>query len=77
VAALPCPVLFIHGRSDRLIPARMTQRLFDLAPAPKEIRWIEGYGHLNGTAAAEEELHRVVIGYLKSCFEADAQRRLD
>lgn len=40
-----CPVLVIHGTEDEVISPSHGQRLFDAAPAPKRLLWIEGAGH--------------------------------
>jgi predicted esterase len=39
------PVLVVHGRHDRTIPAVQAERLFEAAGQPKEIRWWEA-GHV-------------------------------
>lgn len=36
------PKLFIHSRSDEVVPFTLGQKLFDLAPEPKEMLVIEG-----------------------------------
>lgn len=45
VRSLKMPVLFVHGTSDRLIPAHMSQTLFDAAPEPKKLLLIQDAGH--------------------------------
>ena len=47
VSALSIPVLFIHGTSDRLIPAQMSQTLFEAAPEPKKLLLVPEAGHHN------------------------------
>lgn len=44
------PILFIHGSEDTFVPSYMVQMLYEAAPAPKELLWIEGAGH--GAAAS-------------------------
>jgi fermentation-respiration switch protein FrsA (DUF1100 family) len=39
------PKLFLHGAQDTIIPLPHGRALFELAPEPKEIRVLEGYGH--------------------------------
>ncbi len=47
------PLLMLHGRSDRTIPAEQAQRLFDAASQPKELRWYDT-GHVLPPAAADD-----------------------
>ena len=39
------PVLFVHGRDDRLIPWQMTQRSFDACASEKTVLYVDGAGH--------------------------------
>lgn len=45
VAKSNTPTLFIHGTSDAMISAQMSQDLYDAATCPKELLLIEGAGH--------------------------------
>lgn len=47
VRSLSVPVAFIHGTSDRVVPACMSQMLFDAAPEPKKLLLIPEAGHLD------------------------------
>ena len=47
------PLLMLHGKSDRTIPADRAQRLFDAANEPKELRWYNT-GHILPAASAED-----------------------
>lgn len=40
-----CPVLFVHGQKDRIIPLWHGQALFERAKEPKEKCWIPDAGH--------------------------------
>ena len=40
------PILIVHGADDRTIPIRFGEKLFALAPEPKEFVRLEGVGHL-------------------------------
>lgn len=42
VATIACPKLFIHSRSDEMIPFEMAERLFAAAREPKESAWFDG-----------------------------------
>lgn len=45
VRSLQIPLLLIHGTADRVVPAQMSQALYDAAGGEKELVWIEGGGH--------------------------------
>jgi fermentation-respiration switch protein FrsA (DUF1100 family) len=45
VSRIACPKLFIHSRSDEMIPFAMAERLFAEAAPPKESAWFDGAGH--------------------------------
>ncbi len=47
VQSLQMPVLFIHGTRDGIVPAQMSQALFDAAPEPKRLLLIPDAGHHN------------------------------
>src|SRR6202012_5196968 len=40
------PLLMVHGSADRIIPLRFAERLFALAPEPKQFIRVDGAGHL-------------------------------
>ena len=39
------PVLFVHGKDDRLIPWQMTQRSYEVCASEKTVLYVEGAGH--------------------------------
>ena len=45
VRLLSMPVLFIHGTGDRLVPAQMSEMLFDAATEPKRLLLVPEAGH--------------------------------
>ncbi|MEX2281296.1 MAG: alpha/beta fold hydrolase [Gemmatimonadota bacterium] len=47
------PLLMLHGRKDRTIPAAQAERLFQAAREPKELRWYDA-GHVLPASAAED-----------------------
>lgn len=44
---LKIPVLLIHGTADTVVPAYMSQQLYDSAPEPKQLLLIPDKGHFN------------------------------
>ncbi|MBE9118346.1 alpha/beta hydrolase [Lusitaniella coriacea LEGE 07157] len=57
IPSLEIPVLFIHGVRDPQIPAKMSQKLYDAAPEPKQLLLIPDAGHDNNMK--EEDLQKV------------------
>jgi predicted esterase len=47
------PLLMLHGKFDRTIPAALAQQLYDAASQPKELRWYDS-GHVLPPAAADD-----------------------
>ena len=47
------PLLMLHGKSDRTIPAQQAERLFEAASEPKELRWYDS-AHILPPAAADD-----------------------
>ncbi len=45
VQSLKMPVLFIHGTADSIVPAHMSQTLFDASPEPKKLLLVPQAGH--------------------------------
>lgn len=40
------PLLVVHGTNDVLLPPRFAQEVFDRAPDPKQLVWIETHDHV-------------------------------
>jgi abhydrolase domain-containing protein 17 len=55
-----CPVLFIHGKNDEIIPFRHGEMLFAAANEPKFSYWLEQAGH-NNVFASEQEAYLQAI----------------
>jgi fermentation-respiration switch protein FrsA (DUF1100 family) len=60
IAHLKLPVLFIHGSQDTLVPASMSQRLYEAAPDPKRIVLLPGGGHDNSAFIAPRRFMQAV-----------------
>ncbi len=45
ISAVQCPVLFIHGKDDRIVPLSHGETLFDAVRTRKQKLWIEHAGH--------------------------------
>ncbi len=46
IARVRCPIFIMHGTADRVIPIRYGERLYELAPPPKEMKVYPGLGHV-------------------------------
>ena len=46
IGKVRCPILIMHGTADRVIPIKFGERLFALAPSPKEMKVYPGLGHV-------------------------------
>jgi alpha-beta hydrolase superfamily lysophospholipase len=60
VAAVKAPILFVHGTSDRFVPAEMSERLYAAAPEPKRLLLVENGNHGNASALAFEKYQAAV-----------------
>ena len=68
------PVLFVHGTADDVVPAAMTQRMFDAAPEPKRLLMIEGGSHSNFADLGADDYRRVLAEFIATA-EAASQLR--
>lgn len=58
----PRPLLLIHGTEDWVLPARISERVFQRARKPKELRLFEEAGHMLDEVA--EDVHQLVRGWV-------------
>jgi len=54
ITGLKSRLLFTHGSADSIVPPRMVQKLFDLAPEPKQLVLIPGAGHNDNFFRSDE-----------------------
>jgi pimeloyl-ACP methyl ester carboxylesterase len=60
VPSLKMPVLFIHGKSDTIVPAFMSQELYAAAPEPKRLLLVPEAGHNNVAQIAPDQYLQAV-----------------
>ena len=60
---LKCPILLIHGDSDRKIGVHHSRQIFDAAPEPKELWICEGAGHLGTYLKDPQEYQKRVLDF--------------
>ncbi len=63
IGSIRGPKLFIHSRSDEVVPFSLGQKLFDLASEPKELVVIEG-GHNDSFFKYQEQIRAKVEAFL-------------
>jgi hypothetical protein len=64
VAKVRAPVLFVHGTSDRFVPAAMSERLYAAAPEPKRLLLVDGGNHSNTSYVAFDKYQTAVREFL-------------
>jgi fermentation-respiration switch protein FrsA (DUF1100 family) len=64
ITRIRCPKLFIHGDRDEIVPFRLGQNLFRLAPAPKFFYTVPGAGHNDLLVLAGAEYTRQLKVFL-------------
>lgn len=74
--ALTIPSLFIHGTADRLVPPAMSERLYEAAPQPKRLHWIEGGNHGNWNGAGLDDYRRAVQEFVEASQSLARERPL-
>jgi len=58
IGKVRCPVFIMHGTADRVIPIKFSERLYALAPSPKEMKVYPGLGHVGfDEVGGFEEVH--------------------
>jgi abhydrolase domain-containing protein 17 len=66
IATIRCPVLIMHGDTDRTIPFSHGQQLYAAAPNPKKHLWVNGAGHTDLENVAEKAYDVALIEFSKS-----------
>jgi abhydrolase domain-containing protein 17 len=64
IRVLHCPLLFIHGTKDEVIPFRQGLQLFASALEPKQHYWVENAGHNDLLWVAGENYWKTLSGFL-------------
>lgn len=60
ISAVRCPVLFLHGTADIVVPYHHSRILFDRLTAPKQFLTVEGAGHNDLWAVAGEQYNKAL-----------------
>jgi len=72
VSEIDMPVLFIHGEVDSVVPVAMSQRLYDLAPLPKQRLIIPDADHVSIYRAGEHSYLKGIAKFVRSLPEPEA-----
>ena len=64
IRAVLCPKLILHGNRDEIVPFRIGQKLFELAPDPKTFFEVPGAGHNDLIWVGEPEYSKRIAGFL-------------
>lgn len=67
IPRVACPKLFLHSRSDEIVPFAMGERLFAAAGDPKEAAWFDGAGHNDLWIVREREYYDRMARFLDRC----------
>jgi len=62
-----CPTLFLHSRSDEVIPFTHGRRLFEAAPTPKRFYEVPGAGHNDMDRVGGAAYRRVLREFAREC----------
>jgi pimeloyl-ACP methyl ester carboxylesterase len=62
--SLKTPILFIHGTADDVVPASMSQELYQAAPVPKQLLLIPDAGHSDTPKLGGEQYFQTIEKFL-------------
>jgi len=64
IGAVTAPILFVHGNSDRFVPAAMSEKLYAAAREPKRLLLVESGNHRDAPGAALDKFRAAVLDLL-------------
>lgn len=64
-AISPLPVLFVHGKADRVVPWQMSQAMYDRAGDPKELWLIDEMDHYEVWEAQPEAAQERLLAFFE------------
>ncbi len=73
----PRPLLFIHGTTDRVVPPRLTERLYARAEDPKELWLIPGANHLQCHRVAGKQYEKKIDVFFRRALGLGPVATLD
>ncbi|NJK49337.1 alpha/beta hydrolase [Candidatus Gracilibacteria bacterium] len=75
VRSLKMPALFIHGTADEVVPAKMSQQLYDATPEPKKLLLIPNAGHNDAASLGGEQYLEALIEFLEKTRDLPRKNR--
>ncbi len=66
-----CPVLFVHGSEDALVPFYMGQQLYEACPTDKEFFAVAGAEHAFSYYDAKEEYNEKMRNFIAKHFDTE------
>lgn len=66
----PVPILFLHGRADRVVPWSMAQALYERAKPPKDFWLIDGADHYEPWETQPETARRRLLEFFGAALAA-------
>lgn len=77
IGALPVPVLLLHGSADSIVPADMSQGLYDAAPQPKQLHLIPEADHVRLYQPGAASYLRAIATFMQTLPEKATQAASD
>ncbi|MGG6241748.1 alpha/beta hydrolase [Nodosilinea sp. AN01ver1] len=65
IQSLKIPVLFLHGKSDSVVPFEMSQRLYNAASEPKQLFIISGADHVRIYQPGEQSYLKAIQKFVE------------
>ncbi len=70
IAAIDMPLLVVHGLSDRYVPPRFSEQLYEAAEQPKTLLLVPGASHNNSMSLAGNRYRQAIDALLHSNLSA-------
>jgi len=65
IGRVRCPLLFVHSKTDEIIPYEQGRKLFDAAPDPKRFYTVAGAGHNDLDSAGGDDYLRALRNFVE------------
>lgn len=75
VSSLPMPILLIHGTEDRIVPALMSEKLYETATSLKQLYLVPHAGHNDVASVAGEESYLETVGQFVQQVREKSERK--
>ena len=72
LARIDVPLIFVHGRADRVIPFKHSEQLFAAAKEPKRLIAVERAQHME--AAMRPDVQSQILAAMRAATQTDPAR---